>query len=487
MSQLEHDTRPVVSPVPPAADEARWLRRYISALVIADGTALVLAGGVAVWTRFGAKHHQVHGLSYYAIAALLGLAWWAVLALSRCYESRFVGSGTEEFRRIGNASVRVVAVVALVCFAFKLDVARGFVAIVLPLGLVFLLTARYVARVLLYRARRAGRCCHRVLVVGAPSHLEHLVRQLRREPMTGLQVVGACLPGRDTLAVDGVAVPVVGTLSTVASAMAEVRADTVAVAASPGINAEALRRLSYQLEGTGVDLLVAPALTNMAGSRISIRPVAGLPLLHVDEPELTGGRKLVKGLFDRVAAALMLLLLMPLLVGIGIAVAATSRGPVIFRQLRVGRRGAPFCVWKFRSMYADAESQRAELEARNEHEGVLFKIRVDPRVTRVGRFLRTYSLDELPQLVNVLRGQMSLVGPRPPLPSEVERYEATAHRRLLVKPGITGLWQVSGRSNLSWEDTVRLDLQYVENWSLGLDLIVLAKTVLAVARGSGAY
>jgi exopolysaccharide biosynthesis polyprenyl glycosylphosphotransferase len=300
--------------------------------------------------------------------------------------------------------------------------------------------------------------------------------------------VGACLSGGgQQLNVVGEPVPVVGSLSTVTQAMQEVRADTLAVAASPGINGEALRRLSYELEGTGVDLLVAPALTNVAGTRISIRPVAGLPLLHVDEPELTGARKLVKTGFDVSTALILTVLLLPLLLGISLVVGATSRGPVLFKQIRVGRDGDLFCVWKFRTMNHDAEARRAQLEKFNEHDGVLFKIRDDPRITTVGRFLRKYSLDELPQLVNVLRGDMSLVGPRPPLPSEVEQYEGHAHRRLLVKPGITGLWQVSGRSNLSWEDTVRLDLQYVENWSLGLDLMVLAKTVLTVIRGSGAY
>jgi exopolysaccharide biosynthesis polyprenyl glycosylphosphotransferase len=415
------------------------------------------------------------------------LAWIAVLALSRCYEARFVGNGSEEYKRIGNASVRVVAVVALVSYGFKLEVARGFLGITLPLGLLLLLLERYAARMLLYRARRAGRCSHRVLVVGATSHVEELVRQLRREPMAGLRVVGACLSGgRGALDV-GEPVPVVGTLSSVVQAMAAVQADTVAVAASPGINAEALRRLSYELEGTGVDLLVAPALTNVTGTRISIRPVAGLPLLHVDEPELAGGRRLLKGAFDIAIALVLLVLLTPLLLVLSLLIRATSRGPVLFRQTRVGRDGRPFSLWKFRSMYADAEARLAELTHLNESDGLLFKLRNDPRVTPVGRFLRKYSLDELPQLVNVVRGQMSLVGPRPPLPSEVEKYEGHTHRRLLVKPGITGLWQVSGRSNLSWEDTVRLDLHYVENWSLGLDLTVLAKTLVTVVRGSGAY
>jgi exopolysaccharide biosynthesis polyprenyl glycosylphosphotransferase len=282
-------------------------------------------------------------------------------------------------------------------------------------------------------------------------------------------------------------VPIVGSLGSITGALLEVQADTVAVAASPGVSGEALRKLSYELEGTGVDLLVAPALTNVTGTRVTIRPMAGLPLMHLEEPELTGARQLVKTVFDLAVASMLLVLLAPLLLALCLVIRLTSSGPAIFKQERVGRAGTTFRLWKFRSMYADAEQRLADLQHLNEHDGVLFKVRNDPRITPIGRFIRKYSLDELPQLVNVLRGEMSIVGPRPPLPSEVTRYEGHAHRRLLVKPGITGLWQVSGRSDLSWDDTVRLDLQYVENWSLGLDLSVLARTVTAVLRGSGAY
>jgi len=331
---------------------------------------------------------------------------------------------------------------------------------------------------------------HRVVVVGTAPTAQALVNQLQGEPMAGLGVVAACVSGRERSLRGGLAadIPVVGGLEDVLEALVRVQADTIAVAASTGMDGEALRRLSYALEGTGLDLLVAPALTNVTGTRVSIRPIAGLPLLHVNEPELEGARKLVKTVFDRGVALVGLVLLSPMLLGVAIAVRLTTPGPALFRQTRVGRGGELFRMWKFRSMYIDAEQRRAELAHRNESDGgILFKVRDDPRITPLGRRLRAYSLDELPQLVNVVRGQMSLVGPRPPLPTEVERYEGHTHRRLLVKPGITGLWQVSGRSDLSWDDTVRLDLQYVENWSLGLDLAVLVKTVLTVVRRSGAY
>jgi exopolysaccharide biosynthesis polyprenyl glycosylphosphotransferase len=282
---------------------------------------------------------------------------------------------------------------------------------------------------------------------------------------------------------------VLGGVRDVMRVLGESGADTVAVAAGAALSSDELEQLSHDLEGTGVDLLVQPKLTSVFGTRISVRPVAGLPLMHIDEPELTGSRRLVKGVFDRLLAALLLLLAAPVLLLLVVLVRLTSRGPAFFRQRRVGCRGRTFTIWKLRTMYVDAEARRAHVLHHNKHgvTGVLFKLETDPRVTPVGRLLRRYSLDELPQLLNVLGGQMSLVGPRPPLPEEVERYTDLAHRRLLVKPGMTGLWQVSGRSDLSWEESVSLDLRYVENWSLGLDLLLLVRTVMAVLRPRGAY
>ncbi len=419
-------------------------------------------------------------MSYYEFGAVMVPVWIAVLALSRCYEARFVGGGSEEFKRVTNATVRLTAVVASVSFVFKLELARGFVAAVLPLGL------RPAAAGPLRRAAAAApRAPAGPLRPPGAGHRLH-PRGARPDPPAAAASrspasrssapAWPAAPGAVGSRSARSEVPILGSLSTVPQALAAAGADTVAVASSSAINGEALRRLSYELEGTGIDLLVAPALTSVAGTRVSIRPVAGLPLLHVDEPELAGGRKLAKGVFDRAVAAVALLLLLPLLLALAVAVKLSSRGPVLFRQTRVGRDGKEFRLWKFRSMYADAEERLASLAHLNEHDGLLFKMRQDPRVTPLGRHLRRYSLDELPQLGNVLLGQMSLVGPRPPLPSEVLRYEGHTRRRLLVKPGITGLWQVSGRSTLSWEDSVRLDLHYVENWSLGLDLMVLAKT-----------
>jgi exopolysaccharide biosynthesis polyprenyl glycosylphosphotransferase len=273
----------------------------------------------------------------------------------------------------------------------------------------------------------------------------------------------------------------------VLSAVTLCGADTVAVVSSDRIGPEKLRSISWQLEGSATDLVVSPGLIEVAGPRLHIVPMAGLPLLHVEEPTFSGPSRFAKGAFDRGVAAVLLLGLWPVFIAIALAVRLTSRGPAFFQQTRVGRAGRDFTMVKFRSMYVDTEERLPELEGLSDGNGMLFKMRVDPRVTRVGQFLRKYSLDELPQLVNVLTGSMSLVGPRPPLPCEVVKYEAHVHRRLLVKPGLTGLWQISGRSDLTWQESVRLDLRYVENWSMAGDLLILWKTARAVIAGSGAY
>jgi exopolysaccharide biosynthesis polyprenyl glycosylphosphotransferase len=356
------------------------------------------------------------------------------------------------------------------------------------------LVGRSAGRGILHRMRRNGRCLHRVLVVGAGESAATLVRLAQRDPTSGWSVVGVVLdrlPGRhshdrpERSGFDLLGVPIVGTSETLHTAIRATHATTVAIC--PQMDGETLRRVLWTLEGSDVDVLVSSALTDVTGPRISIRPVAGLPLLHIDEPELTGTRRVMKALFDRSVALTVVLLFSPLLLALGLAVRLTSRGPAVFKQTRVGHNGEQFMMYKFRSMYVDAEARLAELRHRNESDGLLFKMRDDPRVTKVGAFLRKWSLDELPQLFNVLNGTMSLVGPRPPLPAEVARYEDDVHRRLMVKPGVTGLWQISGRSDLAWDESVRLDLRYVENWSLAMDFVILWRTVFAVLRREGAY
>jgi exopolysaccharide biosynthesis polyprenyl glycosylphosphotransferase len=473
------------------AARADWLRRYAHRLVVLDVAILVLASLVAVVARFGfaASDTHVGGVPLLLGSLALVPVWIATLTFSRCYEARYLGNGSEEFKRVASASFRVLAWVVFLLFMTKTDVSRGFVVIALPTGLAAVVAGRYGARLWLHRQRLRGQCMHKVVVVGPPVEALEMTTTIQSVPLSGLQVVGACVTGNAAQYSQETLVPVLGTLTDVLPVLERLGADTVVVAKGPGVSPDELRQLSYELEGTGVDLYVSPALTNVTGSRIHWRTMPGLALLHVEEPELDGSRRLVKAVFDRVVGISLLLVALPVMVACAVAVRATSAGPAIFRQDRVGRDGESFRIWKLRTMYVDAEARLADLTAHNVHghDAVLFKIHDDPRITRVGAFLRRYSLDELPQLVNVVLGHMSLVGPRPPLRHEVDRYDGHVHRRLLVKPGMTGLWQVSGRSDLAWEDSVRLDLHYVENWSLGLDIAIICKTVIAVLKPSGAY
>jgi exopolysaccharide biosynthesis polyprenyl glycosylphosphotransferase len=465
----------------PEPRQPDWERALVRWLLAVDFAAAAVAAVVALNLRFGQGADRFYLLATIAFPFL----WVAGNALARAYEPRFLGTGSEEYRRVFDSGIRLLAATALVAFATQYDVARLYVLVAFPTAVVLCLVGRYAARQVLHRQRRAGRCQHAVIVVGRERSCAELVRQLRRESYAGFSVVGACVDRPQGAEVEGV--PVVGTSRTIAEALRRTGADTVAVGAWSDLTQGDLRRLSWELEGTGVDLVVAPSLTDVAGPRIHIRPVSGLPLLHVEEPELTGGRRLLKGAVDRGLASLVLLLMAPMLLIVGVAVRIDSRGPALFRQTRVGVDGRTFRMYKFRSMRVDAEQRLAELQAANENDGLLFKIRDDPRVTRLGRLLRRYSIDELPQLLNIVKGDMSLVGPRPPLPQEVDRYLPDVRRRLLVRPGLTGLWQISGRSDLSWDESVRLDLDYVENWSLALDFMILWKTVFTVLGRQGAY
>ncbi|MEU8229569.1 exopolysaccharide biosynthesis polyprenyl glycosylphosphotransferase [Actinoplanes sp. NPDC048967] len=461
----------------------RWERQYVRALVLCDLLAGIAAGAVTFGLRFG-DEVTTYNRSYLWLSALLPLALLAVLVVSRAYERRFLFVGTDEYQRVFRGGVGLIAGVAVVSYALDLDLARSYVLAALPTAMVSAVVLRFALRKRLHIARSRGERLRRVIVVGHELSVIGITRQLRRERYHGLEVVGACLPPDHDGVID---LPVFGTFDDVATAVDAADADTVVVLSCPELDGAALRRLAWRLERDEVDLVVASALIDVAGARTTIRPFDGLPMLHVEHPRLHGGARIVKDLVDRVGALALLILFGPVLLAVALCVRVTSRGPVLFRQVRVGRDGSEFRIFKFRSMYVDAEARLAELRHLNEHDGVLFKMRDDPRVTPVGRWLRRLSLDELPQLLNVIAGQMSLVGPRPPLPSEVAVYADDVRRRLAVKPGMTGLWQVSGRSDLSWEETVRLDLRYVENWSLSLDLVILLRTMTAVVRSSGAY
>jgi exopolysaccharide biosynthesis polyprenyl glycosylphosphotransferase len=467
-----------------AHSPALWTTSYLRLASVADVGCGLAAGLLAYEVRFDGLTSRPTG--YLAISLALPLAWLVTVLLAGGYDSRFIGVGTDEFRKILNAGLFLTATVAITAYATKTHLARGYVLLALPTVTLFDLVARFTLRKRLHKARRLGICMRRVVVVGYQPVIADIVTMLRRETYHGLSVVAACVVGsREAGVIAGI--PAVGGLDGVADVVKRFDADTVAVLACPEMAGYRLRQLAWELEKTGTDLCVAPALLDVAGPRTTIRPVAGLPLLHMDHPEFSGARRVIKAAFDKALALAALVLAAPLLAAVALVIRLDDGGPVLFRQTRVGKDGRSFTVYKFRTMVPDAEDRKAELAALNEQHGLLFKIRNDPRVTRSGSWLRRWSLDELPQLANVLAGDMSLVGPRPALPEEAAMYGDHVRRRLAVKPGITGLWQVNGRSDLPWEESVRLDLRYVENWSFVLDLQILWKTCAAVARGSGAY
>jgi exopolysaccharide biosynthesis polyprenyl glycosylphosphotransferase len=477
---------------------SRWHRPYTAALVILDFVSALFASWIAVTflekAQSGFQGRELLGLTGERLFGLwayliLPVGWLVLLWANGSYDRRYLGLGSEEFKRVVRASVTVVASVSLLAFATRTQLSRGTVAAVSISALLFILICRYLARQILHLARkRTGHGAHRMVLVGTLPEALEVYTAVTRSPAAGLIPVAIHITD-GYAAARGIETPVpVYAGRDVLALVREVGADTIAVCGSASAEPGELRRLAWQLEGTGIDLVVAPQLTDIAGPRVHIRPIEGLPLLHVEEPTLSGLGWLTKNLLDRVAAFLGLLVLAPVLAVIAVGIRLASPGPVFFRQPRVGHEGRTFRVWKFRTMDVDAEERKASLKELelNDSDGMLFKMKEDPRIFPFGQRLRATSLDELPQLINVLKGEMSLVGPRP-LPADDGDYLGDVRRRLLVRPGITGLWQVSGRSDLSWDESVRLDLYYVDNWSLTYDLSILWRTIWVVLRRKGAY
>lgn len=466
--------------------------------VIAVGDALALSLGAVLAMKFrasldgalAAPKAQVlefslgHGMSPY-----LFLVWATCLVLGGAYQRRNVGGGVEEFRNVAKSSLMTVGVFGAIAWVVRSEISRGYVILCFVLGTVLLLVSRYAIRKALHFLRGRGRLRSRVIAVCSPDALDEVNASLERLSWTGYSLVGACVPGQRAGAPDteNAPVPVLGGTDDIVAAVRAVDADTVLVAGGGPSSSRALRRLGWDLEGYDVNIVVVPGLIDVAGPRIHMSQVGGMPLVHLDKPQVSRAAGLLKRTFDLVVASTMLLLASPLMLSVALAIKLQDGGPVFYRQQRSGMDGARFLMLKFRTMVVDADSMLAELAGRNDADGVLFKLKRDPRITRLGASLRKLSVDELPQLFNVLRGEMSVVGPRPPLRHEVEAYPDDMHRRMLVRPGLTGLWQVSGRSDLSFDEAVRMDLYYVDNWSLVGDVIILLKTVRAVLTRKGAY
>lgn len=482
-------TRSVAAP----SRAIRWQRSYARRLAVTDTLIVVATVFGAQLLRFGQSSADLYipgvsgagfDLAYTFVSTLVVAGWLIALRMQGTRHEKRVGSGWTEYRLVLDASLRVFGALAIVAFLLSVELARGYLLLAMPVGVLLLVTSRWLWRQWLGRQRAEGRYLARAVLVGEHEKTLHVAQELQRDRSAGIVVTGAITEQPGGMLMPGV--PLIGSLDDILGGVAHVDADTVVYSGSDLVSPAKLRQFGWDLQSREIDLVVAAALTDVASPRIHAQPVAGLSLIHVDSPEFTGARYVTKRAFDIVVSSLALLVLSPLLLVIGVMV-RTDGGPALFHQPRVGLDGRAFTMIKFRSMVVDAEARLPQLIGGSDGNGVLFKMRTDPRVTRLGSVLRRLSLDELPQLINVLRGDMSLVGPRPPLRSEVDLYEHWAHRRMLVKPGLTGLWQVSGRSDLSWEESLRLDLYYVENWSLASDMVIMWRTFRAVLQRHGAY
>lgn len=469
-----------------------WPRRYASRLFYSDlcvllitfviGCLIVPAGpfGTVSW-------ESGPGLTYLHVLAVICVIWLIALDAADTRDRYVVGHGIQEYRRIVNASLFVFAATVALAFFLGMDLSRLLVLSLVPIGIFLLLFSRWLWRQWLRGRQKKGEYVHRAVLIGESAKVKHVARQIRRTTSSGYEIVGVVTDGVPSEGVPDL--DVLGDLAHAEAALDAANIDALVIVGSDDLDPEAMRRLGYAVSDRDIQMIMAPALTDVAGPRLHSTPVAGLPLVHVDFPRLEGAKRFLKRTFDLFGAALFLIVLSPVFLAATIAVRVEGPGPIFYQQDRIGRGGQTFGMRKFRSMRADADDQLASLlDMQGTTETPLFKVNDDPRITKVGRFLRKHSIDELPQLINVLRGEMSLVGPRPQRAAEVALYDDIAHRRLLVKPGMSGLWQVSGRSTLSWEETIRLDLYYIENWSLTQDIIILFRTVRSVlAPGATAH
>ena len=476
-----------------AARAARW--NHLAPTIAAVVVDLLVVTGVTFAAAYGRMR-----LPFFTevgdvdnLVALVGvwivLGWVAAIALTGGYGAHVMGAGTTEYKLVVRATIAAAGATGVVCYLMKFQFSRGFFFLLIIFGVPALLIGRLLLRRVMHALRRRGHLVNRVVVAGSLAQVDEIARVLNRERWLGYQVIGAVVPAAESAEQTPGGVVVLGTTARTAAVVADTGCDIVLFAGGAVASAQQMRRAAWELADSPVQIMLVPGLTDVANDRVRVRPAAGLQLMELEGPRAQAATRISKRLFDFLGASLLLVLTSPLFIGTAIAIRLHDGGPVFFRQQRVGRNGDLFDCYKFRSMVVDADALVDTVAAQNIHEEghVLFKAEHDPRVTRPGRIIRRFSLDELPQFLNVLRGEMSLVGPRPPLPGEVERYTDDVRRRLAVRPGMTGLWQVSGRSDLSWEDSVRLDLYYVDNWSIVQDLAILARTMVAVVSSRGAY
>ena len=468
---------------------SRMLHYLPMTALLLDLILIATSCGLAVWGRLRLGIFQGAAdvsSSLTVVGPLLVLGWVALVAVRGGYEQDVFGVGTDEYKRVLNASLIAASLLGVGCYLAKFPLSRGFFVLAFAVGIPLLILGRYLLRRAVKSARRQGKLQLRVLIAGLPSHVDEIAGVLHRESWLGYRVVGALTPTIENDAT-GSGIPVVGTCDQVTAIAKDSDVDVLFFAGGALTSSTQLRRIAWDLEHDAIQVVVAPNVADVSSERVRIRPVGGLPLMHIDSPRSTEAVRLGKRAFDAIGAAALIVVLAPLLAVIAMRIKINDGGPVLFSQTRIGRDGRPFQCHKFRTMAVNSEDRVKDLLAETGQPALLFKMKDDPRITRPGRWIRRYSLDELPQLFNVLLGSMSLVGPRPQVAQEVAMYQGAMSRRLRVRPGMTGLWQVSGRSDLSVEEAIRLDLYYVDNWSMIQDLTILARTIQAVFSSRGAY
>ncbi|GAB41279.1 MULTISPECIES: sugar transferase [Gordonia] len=415
----------------------------------------------------------------------MAVCWVLLLAREDSTNQRILGRGIEEFVRVFVATGKLLAIVAVVVLVLGVPIPRQTLGIAFICGFVGCMSAHLVSTVYIgSRRRRHGAASTRVLIVGTPESAVQMRDTMTKNPALGYVPVGIVDPPVSTIQ-DPTMIEDPGYI---VGAARNAAAEYIVIASSTPLETEWLRALRFGLSEAGVGLLIAPSLVGLARPKVTLESIGDVPLIHVDEPGYSSRSGWGKALFDRAVATAGLLVLSPLLLAVAIAIKVSDRGPVFYRPERIGREGATFRMWKFRSMYQDADKRLADLRANGAiPDDQFFKMQKDPRITAVGRIIRRTSIDEFPQLLNVIFGEMSLVGPRPLVHGEGHTFPGFVERRQLVKPGMTGLWQVSGRSDTTDEQRVELDVYYVENWSIEQDVRILLRTIVTVARGDGAY
>jgi exopolysaccharide biosynthesis polyprenyl glycosylphosphotransferase len=465
---------------------ARSINAFVPFLVLGDLLAIALSTLAALLGR-----HLITADGWIGVVnpidMVVGVLWLAFLVGFGTYRARYRLQGMEEFQRVATASFATAAATGVFSYLAQHELSRAFFLCLFAIGIPVLLTERAIARGIGRRMRIEGFMSQDVLVAGDPGKIGEIAGVLRRERGLGFRVLGALVRSDSPITGDVHGIPVVGTLDDASRIADASGAGAVIFCEGSFDNSSDFRRSAWRFENSRAQMMVVPGVTDVSAGRLNMRPVAGMSLIQVDQPQAMQAGKLLKRAFDLVVTSVLLVLASPIMLITAIAIKLEDGGPVLYKQTRVGRNGELFWCYKFRSMCTDADKLLAGLQSLNEGSGVLFKMASDPRVTRVGAFIRRFSIDEIPQFFNVMRGEMSLIGPRPALPTEVARYEPDVLRRLAVRPGLTGLWQVSGRSDLSWSETVRLDLYYVDNWSMVSDVAIMAKTLNAVLRSRGAY